>query len=49
MEYKKTLHKIKDDKNRKGNKLCVVLLDFLFLTKKNIVSHNEDYFCQGHL
>lgn len=31
MEYKKMLHKMQDDKNRKSNKLCVGFLDFLFV------------------
>lgn len=48
MEYKKMLHKMQDEKNRKGNKLCGFRLDFLFVfNQKNLGSYNEDYFSQG--
>lgn len=38
MEYKKMLHKMQDNKNRKGNKCFLFRLFVLFLTKKILVS-----------
>lgn len=31
MEYKKMLHKMQDEKNRKGSKLCAIFLEVLFV------------------